>query len=65
MIYDARVVWREASIPTSALNMPAEWKQASTEPKMVAAEGVVGFIFSYIKIYMTLEQPVFPHAHWS
>lgn len=44
MIYDAHVVW-EASIPTSALNMPVEWEQASTEPKMVAAEGVAGFIF--------------------
>lgn len=34
-----------ANIPTSALNTPVEWKQASTEPKMVAAEGAVSFIF--------------------
>lgn len=34
-----------AGIPISALNMPVEWEQAGTEPKMVAAEGVVSFIF--------------------
>ena len=36
---------RGASFPTSALNTPAGWKQASAEPKVVAAEGVVSFIF--------------------
>lgn len=35
----------EANIPTSALNTPVEWKQGSTEPKMVAAEGVVNSFF--------------------
>lgn len=52
-IWGACGLWG-ANIPTSALNTPVEWKQASTEPKMVAAEGVVGFIFSGIKIYITL-----------
>lgn len=45
MSYEARVVLQGASIPSSALNIPAGWKQASMEPKMVAAEGVISFIF--------------------